>query len=239
MVFTATKFTAKLKCEKPPQGQKKQEDRMSFVEDNFELLYGIGQCIAEQFGPNCEVVLHDLTRPYESTIVAIWNGHVTGREVGGGGTDAGLKILKGTSQPEDTYNYINSTKSGQILRSSSKYIKDKEGNVVGSLCINFDITDLLKGQNALSYLTNYGSNHHNKEVFTSNIDELLDEMIYDAVSTTGKEVNQLTKEEKVEVVKYLDEKGAFLIKKSAERVADFLGITRFTIYNYLKLTDKK
>lgn len=212
---------------------------MSFVEDNFELLYGIGQCIAEQFGPNCEVVLHDLTRPYESTIVAIWNGHVTGREVGGGGTDAGLKILKGTSQPEDTYNYINSTKSGQILRSSSKYIKDKEGNVVGSLCINFDITDLLKGQNALSYLTNYGSNHHNKEVFTSNIDELLDEMIYDAVSTTGKEVNQLTKEEKVEVVKYLDEKGAFLIKKSAERVADFLGITRFTIYNYLKLTDKK
>lgn len=212
---------------------------MSFVEDNFELLYGIGQCIAEQFGPNCEVVLHDLTRPYESTIVAIWNGHVTGREVGGGGTDAGLKILKGTSQPEDTYNYINSTKSGQILRSSSKYIKDKEGNVVGSLCINFDITDLLKGQNALSYLTNYGSNHHNKEVFTSNIDELLDEMIYDAVSKTGKEVNQLTKEEKVEVVKYLDEKGAFLIKKSAERVADFLGITRFTIYNYLKLTDKK
>ena len=212
---------------------------MSFVEDNFELLYGIGQCIAEQFGPNCEVVLHDLTRPYESTIVAIWNGHVTGREVGGGGTDVGLKILKGTSQPEDTYNYINSTKSGQILRSSSKYIKDKEGNVVGSLCINFDITDLLKGQNALSYLTNYGSNHHNKEVFTSNIDELLDEMIYDAVSTTGKEVNQLTKEEKVEVVKYLDEKGAFLIKKSAERVADFLGITRFTIYNYLKLTDKK
>ena len=30
---------------------------MSFVEENFELLYGIGKCIAEQFGPNCEVVL--------------------------------------------------------------------------------------------------------------------------------------------------------------------------------------
>ncbi len=227
---------------KPPRTEDRAAGRqvrhMSFVEEHFELLYGIGKCIAEQFGPNCEVVLHDLTRPYENTIVAIWNGHVTGREVGGGGTDAGLKILKGTTQPEDTYNYINSTKNGQVLRSSSKYIKDAEGNVVGSLCINFDITDMLKGQAAMSYLTNYGAEHQSKEVFATNIDDLLDELIHDAVSTTGKEVSQLTKEEKVEVVKYLDEKGAFLIKKSAERVADFLGITRFTIYNYLKLTDK-
>lgn len=211
---------------------------MSFVEDNFELLYGIGKCIAEQFGPNCEVVLHDLTRPFESTIVAIWNGHVTGRGLGDGGTDAGLKILKGTAQPEDAYCYINSTSNGQILRSSSKYFKDKDGRVMGSLCINFDITDMLRGQEAISYLTNYGSNPHNKEVFTSNIDDLLDELIEDAVNITGKEVEQLSKEEKVEVVKYLDDKGAFLIKKSAERVADFLGISRFTIYNYLKITDK-
>ena len=43
----------------------------------------------------------------------------------------------------------------------------------------------------------------------------------------------LTKEDKVAVVRYLDEKGAFLIKKSAEKVADFLGISRFTVYNYL------
>lgn len=211
---------------------------MSFVSDNFELLCGIGKCIAEQFGPNCEVVLHDLTKPYEHTVVAIWNGHVTGRKVGDGGTDAGLKILKGTARPVDTYNYINTTKSGRILRSSSKYMKDEKGNVVGSLCINFDITDILRGQEAISYLTNYGSNHQNKEIFTSNIGDLLDEMITDAVNATGKNVEELTKEEKVEVVKYLDAKGAFLIKKSAERVADYLGITRFTIYNYLKLTDK-
>ena len=35
------------------------------------------------------------------------------------------------------------------------------------------------------------------------------------------------------VVRYLDEKGVFLIKKSAERVAEFLDISRFTVYNYL------
>jgi len=180
-----------------------------------------------------------LTKPYEHTVVAIWNGHVTGRKVGDGGTDAGLKILKGTVRPEDAYNYINTTPSGRVLRSSSKYIKDAAGNLVGSLCINFDITDILKGQEAIDLLTNRGANYHNKEVFVGNIDDLLDEMLLDALNTTGKQVDELTKEEKVEIVRYLDEKGAFLIKKSAERVADFLGITRFTIYNYLKIAEKE
>lgn len=35
------------------------------------------------------------------------------------------------------------------------------------------------------------------------------------------------------MVKTLDAKGAFLIKKSIDRVADYLGISRFTVYNYL------
>ena len=55
----------------------------------------------------------------------------------------------------------------------------------------------------------------------------------EAVESTGHTLDTLDKEDKVAVVRYLDNKGAFLIKKSAERVADFLGISRFTVYNYL------
>ena len=65
---------------------------MGYVSDNINLLSDIAKCIAMQFGENCEVVLHDLTLPYNKTIVAIWNGHVTGRKVGDGGTNAGLEI---------------------------------------------------------------------------------------------------------------------------------------------------
>ena len=43
----------------------------------------------------------------------------------------------------------------------------------------------------------------------------------------------------MEIVKYLDEKGAFLIKKSAERVAEYLDISRFTVYNYLNETKEE
>ena len=38
---------------------------MGFVKDNFEVLDSIARCISCQFGPNCEVVLHDLTLPYD------------------------------------------------------------------------------------------------------------------------------------------------------------------------------
>ena len=193
----------------------------------------IGECIAKQFGDDCEVVLHDLTRSYDNTIVAIWNGHVTGRNVGDGGTDAGLAILRGTAQPKDEYCYINRTKEGRILRSSSKYFLDEQGNAVGSLCINYDITALVAGQSAMMKLTSLDKEEATREVLTSNIDELLEILMMEAVESTGHTLDTLDKEDKVAVVRYLDNKGAFLIKKSAERVADFLGISRFTVYNYL------
>lgn len=206
---------------------------MGYVKKHFEELDTIAKCIAEQFGPNCEVVLHDLTLPYDQTIVSIYNGHVTGRKVGGGGTNAGLEILRGTAQPADQYGYINYTRDGRTLRSSSKYFRGKDGVVEGSLCINQDITGLLLATAAIQAITGENTKSNTKEVFTSNVDELLDLMMQDAVSRTGKQLSKLSKEDKVSVVRYLDEKGAFLIKKSAEKVAEFLGISRFTVYNYL------
>ncbi|WP_243114410.1 helix-turn-helix transcriptional regulator [Agathobaculum sp. Marseille-P7918] len=206
---------------------------ISFVVDNFKMLCEICECIAQQFGDDCEVVLHDLTRDYDNTIVGIWNGHVTGRKVGDGGTDAGLAILRGTAQPKDQYCYINKTKDGRILRSSSKYFLDEKGNVVGSLCINYNITALIAGQTAMMKLTNSDGKGSTGEVFTGNIDELLEVLMKEAVENTGHALDELDKDDKVAVVRYLDNKGVFLIKKSAERVADFLGISRFTVYNYL------
>ena len=58
-------------------------------------------------------------------------------------------------------------------------------------------------------------------------------MLSAAIETTGHSREALTREDKIAVVRFLDAKGAFLIKKSADRVADALGISRFTVYNYL------
>lgn len=208
---------------------------MGYVSDNLNLLSDIAQCIAMQFGENCEVVLHDLTLPYDKTIVAIWNGHITGRKIGDGGTNAGLEILKGSASPDDQYSYINATPTGRVLRSSSKYFRDEYGKVNGSLCINLDITDIIKAENTLKSFTASGASAFTEtpELFVGNIDELLELMMKEAVNITGKPLENLTKEEKVIIVHNLDRKGFFLIKKAAEKLADFLGLSRYSIYNYL------
>ena len=55
----------------------------------------------------------------------------------------------------------------------------------------------------------------------------------EAVLATGKDIKRLTKEEKVSIVHLLDKRGFFLIKKSAEKLAHYLGLSRYSIYNYL------
>lgn len=206
---------------------------MSFVSDNLEFLSGIAVCIAKQFGPNCEVVIHDLTLPYDQTIVFIENGHVTGRKVGDAGTNTGLEILRGTAECSDAFNYVNHSKGGRILRSSSKYFRDADGNVVGSLCINYDVTDLMLAQRSIQNAANMPPSTDVKENFTATVDELLDLLMQDTVQLIGKPVNLMTKEDKVFAINHLDKKGAFLIKKSVETVSAFFGISKFTLYNYL------
>ena len=51
--------------------------------NRLEMLKQIADALAAQFGPNCEVVIHDLSaQNAEHPIVYIVNGHVTGRKVG-------------------------------------------------------------------------------------------------------------------------------------------------------------
>ena len=61
----------------------------------LQFLFQLARGIAGQFGPNCEVVVHDLaSNDPESSIVAIENGHVTGRKVGDGPSHVVLEALR-------------------------------------------------------------------------------------------------------------------------------------------------
>lgn len=56
------------------------------------------------------------------------------------------------------------------------------------------------------------------------------------LATIAREVgplHELDREGKQRVVRRLEELGAFTLRKAAEDVADALGVSRFTIYNYL------
>ncbi|MFB5660238.1 transcriptional regulator [Alteribacillus sp. HJP-4] len=209
---------------------------MENVKDQFEMFSSIIKGIAAQFGDKCEVVLHDLTEGYESTIVAIENAHITGRKVGDPGSNLGLEVLRGKTNAGDRYNYITQTKDGKVLRSSSMYLKNDEQEVIGCICINFDISDFIVAENVMKGLTMNGMNQEVpevKEAFVSDVNELLDFLLNECQNEIGKPVSHMSKHERMQAIKFLDQKGAFLVKKAGDRVCKFFDISKFTLYNYL------
>ena len=96
--------------------------------------------IAETFGKDCEVVLHDFKKPHHS-IVKIANAHVTNRKVGGPATDLILSYISKDDKIESLIGYYTKTKKGSDLKSTTVFIRDKNGKIVGSICINIDITN--------------------------------------------------------------------------------------------------
>jgi predicted transcriptional regulator YheO len=191
--------------------------------------------IAKTFGKNCEVVLHDVRNP-DNSIVAIANGHVTNRVVGGPMSEYGLADLRRGNYDNNKMNYLKKTKDGRVLKSTSMYIKDEKGILVGFLCINFDISEFTVMRNIISDFTflNDEVNFVNAEGSgTDTINDVLARIVDKVLESMGKPVAFLTKEEKVHTVQLLEAQGVFLVKGAIDYVAKILCVSRYTIYNYL------
>ena len=113
------------------------------------------QFLGLALGKNTEIVLHDLADPNNS-IIAIENGHISGRKIGGPTTDLVLKVLKEGLKEKTNFitNYTAQVKGNRVCRSSSFFIKDDQEKIVGVLCVNVDISQLAETRKLLDSLIN-------------------------------------------------------------------------------------
>ncbi len=208
---------------------------MKHIDEQKEMLTRILDMMEQHFGTHCEVILHDLTREYDHTIVDIRNGHITGRKVGDSGTNLGLEVLRGTVVNGDRYNYITHTPDAKILRSSSVYFRDDDGRVIGCVCVNTDITESVRYEAYLHASNNYSleAAGEKSEVFATDVKQLLEHFLIEGQKLVGKPAMLMDKVERAQFLQYLDQNGAFLITKSSDRVCEFLGISRYTLYSCL------
>ena len=72
----------------------------------------------------------------------------------------------------------------------------------------------------------------------THVDRALTELISLAELQVGQPLAEMSRAGKQQVVRFLDERGAFALRKSVEMVADALGVSRFTVYNYLDSSRK-
>jgi len=193
------------------------------------------EAISRTVGDNCEIVLHDFS-DLENSVVAIANGHVTGRSLGSGMLSKGLEAYLNREYEESLIKYKNIIGAGRTLKSSTIFIKDDDEKVIGAMCINIDVTDLLLANKAIHNLVltedleDTAADERNK----FHVSEILQRVVDEVFKQINKPVAYLSKADKLQIVEQLESRGAFLIKGAVEHVADLLCVSRYTVYNYIE-----
>lgn len=214
---------------------------MNPLQSYIELVNFLGQAM----GPNCEVVLHDLTDP-DNAIIAIANGHISGRKIGGPTTDLVLKILKEGLERGQSFiaNYNARVKNNNICRSSSFFIRDETDKIIGVLCVNVDISNFVETRKLLDGLINCEVQSHTSikatadvvnvfEHLHSSIDDVLTAIIDNVLNKYSITPDRMSLDEKIDVVKQMSTNGLFLLKGGLSELASRMQISEPTIYRYL------
>jgi predicted transcriptional regulator YheO len=200
-------------------------------EQVIALCRQTAKTIVETFGDICEVVIHDFA-DIEHSVVHI-EGNVTNRSVGAGPTDLLLKAVRSGRTEQDLYGYTGTTLDGKALRSSSMFLRDEAGYVFGAFCINVDVTQFQRLNAWTAQMIGSTTTAEASETFTSDLVEVLEVMLAETAMEIGVPLAHMNRAQKIRLVQALQERGGFQIKKAVTVVAERLGVSRFTVYNYL------
>ena len=201
----------------------------------LEIFKPLVDAIAHSFGSHCEVVLHSL-HDLRQSVIHIANGHVTGRRVGSPMTDLGIQTLTNVKKLESdtTGPYTSQLDDGRLLRCVTSLIRNPAGKPIGMLCINLDLSVSL-----LDFLREFKPiTEQQTETAIEHFAFTPEELILRALEMARRDVNKLNKlspsERNKQIVFELNRKGVFSVRGAIEIVAKESGISRYTVYNYLR-----
>ena len=213
------------------------------LEPYAKLVYFLSAAL----GDNCEIALHDLTSK-DQEIVAISNNPISGREVGAKLSNLSLHYLEEKQYLNHDYvmNYKTVGNDGKLMRAATYFIKEEGREMpVGMLCINVNISDLEYLTSTIKKILGIKEEKDIEfkmdnpvEILSSPLDEMIDMYIKECLEKMGFPsyflAERLNVDEKIKVVKYLQEKGTFKVKGAIVLVAEKLAVSETTVYRYLK-----
>lgn len=213
---------------------------MSNIKPILAPYVEMADMLVQTFGLDCEVVLHDLEVP-EHSVVYVANSTVTGRKIGESFDQLIRQVILSDNLRENyVANYYFTAPNGKRIRSSTLLIKDDTGHLAGALCINLDTTKIMK---QIAFLQSFlpeaallpEAEDQSKEQESieqdTHISVMIDSLISRIIGSVP--VSALTREERIEKIRFMEAKGIFLMKGSVEKVAEKMGINKVTVYSYL------
>jgi predicted transcriptional regulator YheO len=217
--------------------------------DPIEQMKYLVEFLGVACGENCEVVLHDL-REGNREVVAIVNGHISGRKLGAPPTDLALHFMaQGTWKTRDyVSNYEGRTRDGRILHSSTYFIKDRrdKNKLLGMLCINIDTSKYDELSKAILRLAGLGPFDQSERLLespeTENFYASMDEIIKSVLQEMGMDEvskSQLSQEDRLRIIERLMEHGIFLLRGAVSSVSEKLRCSEASIYRYIAMVNKK
>lgn len=199
----------------------------------YQHLNRLAEAIVATVGPHCEVVVHDFRNLEHSAIVVA--GNVTGRKPGAPVPDLGFISEGLDSGTPDQLNYRTRI-GGHDLQSSTVWIRDIDGAPIGAVCINIDYSGLLRARellDALAASTEHVSDFTVEDTFARDLDELIERAVGGFLREQGVlSCEMLGYEDRLRLIRRLEEHGLFKIRGAAGRVSELLGVSRASVYNY-------
>ncbi|MDD4160416.1 MAG: helix-turn-helix transcriptional regulator [Synergistaceae bacterium] len=198
------------------------------------------ELLGKMLGNDYEIVLHEVSDG-DTSIIALVNGDLTGRDINAPMTDFGKFLMSNPKSLDIDYiaNYPAEAGNGRPIRSGVALIKDEEGSLIGFLCINFDMTraSMLKDMGDFMMKTIPLSF---EDVKTETFSHITGHnfLIESARKKFGKPLNFLNSEERKQCIKYMDSHGFFKLKGSIESLAKEMGRSRYTLYADLRSARK-
>ena len=201
----------------------------------LENYIPVAKLISQTFGPHCEVILHDLSKPLNS-VVYIENNSVTNRIVGESFTEYFVKevLLSRKFNHDCSANYIMDGKDGKKIKSSTALIRDTNNKVIGALCVNIDLSRLTSLMGELGSLLGFADSPlpvQDDSERLSTIREIVNDIIDKTIG--DQDVNAMSRDQKIALIRSMNEKEIFSIKGALEKVAERMNISRVTVYSYL------
>lgn len=205
--------------------------------EQINYLSKITEFFSKIMGTDTEIVIHDLVL---GEVVWIRNGQITGRNTGTKDDPTAMKVLaeqaSHSSTPDMLVGYKSATKKSQKLRASSLFLPDENGNYRYAICVNQDISGLEAIQRYLSVMTS-STMDDTKISAVDHTEESIESLTYNLILAEierEKPFSLDSKETKISILRRLDEKGIFEVRRAVPTVCEILQIAQATLYKYLR-----
>ncbi|MEW9570378.1 transcriptional regulator [Rhodanobacter sp. Si-c] len=191
--------------------------------------FPIAEAVAALFKPHVEVVIHDLAR---NQIAYIANAFSRRRV---GDSSAGDRFDEAVLEQDVIGPYRKVNRDGHNLRSITATLRDDEARPVAMMCINFDVSALERiGEQVASLAFLPGSLEPHAPFFHDNWRQALERTVGEFEAKRGMATRLMGPEARRQLVSELEAAGLLSIRNAPSVVAQRMGISRASLYNYLK-----